>query len=329
MVAQRQLRDPVPYLLSSSEPWVRYNTLLNIAGTYPEEDEVHSAREDLLGHPAVTGLIEECGVWPDGALKRHNDAGHLIHKIGLLADLGLRVRDPGISEVADAILSHRSGEGMPLSNLLVSKSFGGDGVPGPGWMLCDAPLLIHALASFGLGGDPRVVEGAHLLSSLADDNGWRCRGSVPGFRGPGRKGDHCPYANLISLKALSMFPELRVSESCRRGVESQLHHWEERRRIYMFGIGSTFSKLKYPNVWYDVLHVLEVLSRFPWARGDYRFLEMLELVNSKQGEGDGFVPESVWRAYRDWSFGQKREASPWLTYRIATINARMGAKFSL
>jgi hypothetical protein len=331
LVRPRPIRNPVPYLLSSPEPWVKYNTLLNIAGLDSEESEVQSARDDLLNHPRIAGLIRECETWPDGVLKRHNDAGHVIHKIGLLADLGLKIGDLGVSEVADAVLFNRSGKGMPLSNLLVPKSFGGDGVPRLGWMLCDAPLLIHALASFGLDGDAWVVEGARFLASLVDDNGWRCRGSIPGFRGPGRKDDHCPYANLISLKALSMFPELRGSEACRWGVETQLAHWEGRegRKIYMFGIGSTFTKLKYPNVWYDILHVVDVLSRFPRARGDDRFMEMLELVNSKEGEEWGFVPESVWRAYSGWSFGQKREASHWLTYRIAMINARMGVKFSI
>jgi hypothetical protein len=90
----------------------------------------------------------------------------------------------------------------------------------------------------------------------------------------------------------------------------------------MFGLGSTFKKLKYPNVWYDVLHIVDVLSRFRYARDDARFHEMLDLIFSKQSENSGFIPESVWRAYSDWSFGQKKKTCPWLTYKITVISDR-------
>ena len=37
----------------------------------------------------------------------------------------------------------------------------------------------------------------------------------------------------------------------------------------------------------------------------------------------GFVPESVWKAWSDWSFGQKKEPSPWLTLRVLEIANRL------
>ena len=118
---------------------------------------------------------------------------------------------------------------------------------------------------------------------------------------------------------------MRNSTTCRIGVEAQLNHWENRgkRKIYMFGIGSTFQKLKYPNIWYDILHVVQVLSHFPLARKDDRFQEMVSIINSKQQEDTCFIPESIWRAFKDWSFGQKKKSSPWLTYQIAVINKRL------
>ena len=35
----------------------------------------------------------------------------------------------------------------------------------------------------------------------------------------------------------------------------------------MFFMGTDFRKLKVPLVWYDLLHVLDVLSSFPWLKG--------------------------------------------------------------
>jgi hypothetical protein len=149
----------------------------------------------------------------------------------------------------------------------------------------------------------------------------------PQFRGPGRKEDHCPYANLLGLKALSLVPAFYGSDEVRMGVKVQLSHWEKRRerKYYLFGIGTDFLKLKYPHVWYDVLHVLDVLSRFPWVRGDDRLLEMWGSVASKQRDDGLFVPESVWVAWKGWSFAQKREPSPSLTLRVSLIAKRLAA----
>jgi hypothetical protein len=114
-------------------------------------------------------------------------------------------------------------------------------------------------------------------------------------QGPGRKADHCPYANLITLKALAENHRQLDSEEVQIGVDAQLEHWTNRegRKIYLFGIGTTFRKLKYPHVWYDILHVLDVLSMIPYSQEDQRFLEMLDIVNRKQLEDRSFKPESV------------------------------------
>jgi len=47
----------------------------------------------------------------------------------------------------------------------------------------------------------------------------------------------------------------------RQGVHTLLEHWQrqQERKIYLFGIGTDFRKLKYPFVWYDILHVVEAL----------------------------------------------------------------------
>lgn len=66
-----------------------------------------------------------------------------------------------------------------------------------------------------------------------------------------------------------------------------------------------------------------MLSKVPYAREDSRFVEMLGLVNGKQLDNGSFVPESVWKAFKGWSFGQKKEASPWITYKVALINSRV------
>ena len=99
------------------------------------------------------------------------------------------------------------------------------------------------------------------------------------------------------------------------GVETLLELWRESmtRHPYIFYMGTDFRKLKVPLVWYDLVHVLDVLSRFPWVRDDVRFRDMVGVLTSKADVQGRYTLESVWTAWKDWEFGQKRAPSRWLT----------------
>ena len=321
------IANPMEQLLKSNEPWVRHCTLVSLKGQHRDESEVIRTREEMLRHPAFKAVVDECMDWPGKPATRHNDASLIMHKLAFLADWGIKVNDEGIKGLSGKILSNASSEGALQSLIHVPESYGGSGAPAIGWMLCDAPLLLYSLIQFDLREEPAVAAAINHLIHSASPNGWRCLNSLPRFRGPGRREDHCPYANLLSLKALSLIQELQDSEVVRVGVETQLRHWEERhsRKYYLFGIGTDFQKLKYPHVWYDVLNVLDTLSRFPWIRRDERLLEMWGSVASKQRDDGLFVPESIWTAWKGWSFAQKKVPSPSITLRIALIAKRLGA----
>ena len=49
---------------------------------------------------------------------------------------------------------------------------------------------------------------------------------------------------------------------------------------------------------------------------------MLTIINDKQSEDGSFTPESVWRAFKIFDFGQKKISSPTLTYKITELNYR-------
>jgi hypothetical protein len=209
----------------------------------------------------------------------------------------------------------------------IPKAFGGTGEDTWTWMLCDAPTLLYALLAMGLDDDPRVKRAVEHLVSLVDDNGWRCVAApeVGKFRGPGRKADPCPIVNVYALKALAQVPELLDSPATRTGAEMLLWHWEHRteRKIYMFGIGTDFRKLKYPFVWYDILHVVDVLSRFPFVHADPRFREMVEAITAQADEQGRYTASSMYRAWKGWSFADKKAPSPWLTFLVLRMQRRM------
>jgi hypothetical protein len=88
-------------------------------------------------------------------------------------------------------------------------------------------------------------------------------------------------------------------------------------------MGTDFRKMKAPFVWYDLLHLSEVLSRLPWLKSDRRLGEMIRLIKSKDDNQGLYTPESVWMSWKGWDFGQKKMPSPWMTFLIMRILKRM------
>jgi hypothetical protein len=315
----------IDWLLESGEPWTRYRTLVDLLDRPEDDAGVQSARASMIAHPQVAALVAEVSDWPGFALKRHNDARHPIHKLSTLADFGLRAAE--LSATVEAIVQHQAPEGAFQSLLTIPERFGGSGLDEWQWMACDAPVLLTCLLAFGLHADPRVQGAVAHLAGLVTENGWRCVSApeLGRFRGPGRKDDPCPIANLYALKALSLVPELQDSPATRQGAEMLLWHWDHpnERKLYLFGIGTDFRKPKYPFVWYDILHATDVLSRFPFVHGDPRLAQMIETL-ANQADAQGRVTaRSMYRAWSGWSFADKKRPSPWLTFLALRVIKRV------
>ncbi len=325
----------------SGPPWVRYRHLLDLAGVPPDAQEVRSARGDLLAAPEVRALLADVAAWPGTVLASHRSPSQTFHSLGFLAELlagsgpgdGI---DPAIGAAIARIRERTDADGIPRLPMTYPEHFGGPGVETWAWALCDAPILLRARVRFGGASEPLVRRGIRTLVAMAEPFGWPCRVApeLGSFRGPGRKADPCPFATLILLELLAAFREeapgdpeaeaLAEGSEAAAGVEALLDCWEKSgdRHPYMFFMGKDFRKLKAPGLWYDILHVADVLSRFPKARGDPRFRDMLSVVRSKARPDGTFVPESVYQPYKAWDFGQKKEPSPWLAVAVERIEAR-------
>ena len=271
----------------------------------------------MLANDQILNLITELSGWPGTVISSHKSASQPFHKLTLLADFGLSVNDPGVGTIVSRILEHRSPEGPFQLPMNIPTHYGGTGQDQWAWALCDAPLIIYALAKLGVSKEPSVRSAIKYLVCIIRDNGWPCAVSkeLGKFRGPGRKDDPCPFANLGMLKVLSEVTELRDSPACHTGADTILNLWSESttQHPYMFYMGTDFRKLKVPFVWFDLIHVLDVLSRFPWLMDDKRFLDMLGILASKADLQGCFTLESIWTAWKDWEFGQKKIPSRWLT----------------
>lgn len=320
------MNTPTDWLLEA-EPWVAYRTRLDLLGESETSSAVMKDRQAMLNSKDVKSVLTELMEWPGIVISSHKSAGQLFHKLTFISDLGFKATDKGMEHIIPRILDHQSAEGPFQLGMNIPTHFGGNNQDTWAWALCDAPLTTYALAKFGLQDDPAVHQSVDYLMNLVRDNGWPCVVSkeLGKFRGPGRKDDPCPFATLAMLKALSAFEDLHESSAAHTGVETLLNLWQESQtqHPYIFYMGTDFRKLKVPFVWYGLMHVLDVLSNFPWVHTDPRLLDMVDLLKSKADERGCFTLESIWTVWKGWDFGQKKVPSRWLTLMAWRIIKRV------
>lgn len=320
---------PIDWLLEG-ETWIQYRARRDLLDQPELGPTVATARAAMLADARVQALLAGLADWPGTVTASHKSAGQPFHRLTFLADLGLRIGDAGIEPIAARILEHRSDEGPFTLPMKIAEGYGGSGQEQWAWALCDAPLVLYALVKFGLGGEPAVQHAIGHLALLARSNGWPCAVSkeLGEWRGPGRKQDACPFATLAMLKLLAEVDELCDGPEARAGTEALLELWRNSltQHPYIFYMGTDFRKLKYPFVWYDLLHVLDVLSRFAWVREDARYADMQRELLVKASLEGRFTAESVWTAWNEWEFAQKKTPSRAVTLAAWRIVERRGAE---
>ncbi len=320
------MQEIIKWLLAA-EPWVEYRTRVDLLGQLENEPEVVMARQRMVNHPQVQALLQELTNWPGVVLSSHKSASQCYHKLAFIADLGFKKEDLCIPDIAQKVCAHQSDEGPFQLSTNIPVHFGGSGNTQSAWALCDALTTVYSLIKFGYGQDEHVQRAVKHLAGLIRENGWPCAVSkeLGKFRGPGRKDDPCPYANLIMLKMLAQLDDYKNRREAHIGAECQLNLWENSLQLhpYMFYMGTDFRKAKAPLIWYDIVHVLDVLSQFDWLKGDGRLKEMVATLKSKADANGRFTPESEWTAWKGWDFAQKKQPSAWLTFLALRILKRV------
>ncbi|MBI9104465.1 MAG: hypothetical protein JEY99_18770 [Spirochaetales bacterium] len=311
-------QETIDWLNNSEIPRVRFK-----ARSIFEKD---ADRQDLFTDPLIKDLIASLmNDWDEEILKQHNKPDLCMHRFCLLADSGVRWDDKEAKPLIDKVLKTFKSDSLPRVRILIPKIFRGSGEVEEEWIICDYPQILYGLLKMGVNND-LIKTSLEFLATLSRENGYPCTSSMEKFRGPGNKSDFCPIASLYGLKALNLSPETRSSEAAENAAKSLLTHWEKRGEVkhYLFGIGTDFRKLKYPLLWYNLFHVLSVLSQSNFGREDSRTMEMGHLLLEKADDKMRFTPESMYRYYKDEDFANKKEPSPTLTITAIEIFSNLG-----
>ena len=191
---------------------------------------------------------------------------------------------------------------------------------------CHTAVLARALGRYGLASDPRISPTiAYLLENRHTDGGWRCL-KFSGGRGPETELSN-PGVTLFALDFFR-FTEHRESNLLDRAVESLLDHWNVRKPIgpCHFGIGSLFMQVEYPFLRYNLFYYVYVLSFFPRAVDDPRFLEAFDVLESKLDEQGRIVVERPNRRLAQLELCRKGQPSDRATRRWQEIRTRLAGQ---
>lgn len=308
----KELSRPLDEWLADPSPWVRFRAREFFAGRDASKDRVA-----VLAHPLVRRLLRDACGWPRGSRADHRSGKDLLNKIALLADFGVRRGDPGVDVFAERVLERRDSAGRVLNHVLMPRK------ESPEWLFdIDGQDLLLALVQLGFSRDKRVREAVEALIEGAEETGGWVWPDAPSPLPCRRLAGGCPYPTLKILRILSQDEEWAASRAAKDGVELLLDLSSRREARYGFGFGDRFDKLKYPFIWFDVLHVLEALSSFTHVWKDARFRTLLDYVLAKADAGGRFTPESVYVEWKAQCFGQKKAPSPWLSIVVHRIFAR-------
>ncbi len=312
----------IDWLLASPDPWVVYNTHIDLAGADPQSSQARQAYQAMQAHPRVAELFQALEPWPQTQpLKRAYDPKDSLWKLQTLADFGLRRDDERIHGLAEKVFAAQAENGAFLQGGF-DHTHSWDTRP----YVCIAHIMTYALARFGYVDDPRLQKAYdQILSWQRLDGGWHPnQKNLPGNAAEGEAS--CPFGTQNVARALAAHPQLREGPEAERAAQFLLECWERRLEPYRpvgFGMGSDWGKLQYPFVQYNLLKTADVLSLIPAARQDPRFGEILDLIQEKRDADGLWRAESASKAWGDYDFAQKKVASAWITFLVFRIFSRV------
>lgn len=326
--------DPLPWLLASDEPSARWLALTGLLDRSPYDADVRDAHAAVIADAGTRELVGRLRDWETPAvLSGHDSPGFGPNLLCLLARIGVRQGDhAAIDWSIEAMLRHQDEDGR-LAACAVSRA-NPDGAWGS--LLCDAHAIAEVLVRFGRADEPAVRAAMARIEAdvarTADGPAWPCIPSL-GFRGPGRKGEPCPQVSVEALRTLALLPPARRPSVAVDVARTLLELWRRRgdTKPYMFGHGVTFKTVKWPPFWYSVLAVLDALGGYPelWRGRDARpedrrsVAELAACLVAYNVDADGRVtPQSCFRGFDGFSFGQKKLPSPFATALVATVLRR-------
>jgi hypothetical protein len=285
-----------------------------------------------VADPGVRALVDRLPDWESGfAYGGHNSPGFPPNLLRLLYSMGVRAGDfSAIERMLDAMPRHQADDGRYLTPGVTTgeKPCAWSSLP------CDHFAILEVLLLFGrkdaAGMDKALARVRDTFVETTQGPAWHCiPDPVAKWRGPGRKNDACLQVTVEALRLFALVPAAERLKTIGGAGRTLLRAWRNRatEKPYMFGHGKRFVAGKWPPTWYDASAVLEALAPYPsiWkgksaAAEDRRSAAEIVAALASTFGPDGLVtPRSCFKGFEGYSFGRKKQPSPWATARVCGL----------
>ena len=314
--------NPIEWLLSSN-PWTKYKTLTDLLEKSESSNEVKDAKKEFVNHPKIIKLINETGQWFTESITRHNISTIPYYKLLMLSDFGLNINDNGIDKIIKKINEHIVEDMFAVRQTLPKKSFKIPDKKANEWYVlpCDTPVITYSMLCLK-NNDKKVLKSVDKIKEKWEmPNNWFCHFFFVENHFKNLK-INCPISGLMALNVFSQISELKESKEAKNAFMPIKFHRDYGKSIYYFGRSKKFWTLKYPFVWYNALYLADVLSKFDFLKNEEVTIELKNWIIKAQNEQGRYKPTSIFKAYKDWDFSNKKEESPWITFLCCRILKR-------
>jgi hypothetical protein len=324
--------DPIPWLLETVNPSVRYFTLTDILDRPSDDHEVKVARRDIMTTGDVPKLME--GQTDEGYWKTANayysprysaTAWHFM----LLAEFNADGSLSQIRKTADYLQKHAQLENGGFCSEDISRR-----QPGVDGSLCFTGNMVWSFIRLGYLHDPHVQKGIDWLvkySRFDDGEATSWPAWLPQDPNHFCWGRHTCFRGVIALlQALAEIPvekrSTQVKETLDAGVEYLLIH-----HVYKHSHDLSKPITKYTQVGFplfidnDMLRMLLFLTRL--GIHDNRMQDAIDLLVKKQNNLGQWKQQHVFPKTRSQGFmpipiDPKGQRSKWVTLRAITTLKR-------
>jgi hypothetical protein len=321
--------DPLPWLLETDNPSVRYFALTDLLDRPPDDPEAVAAKAAINGsHPvkAILAAQRPDGYWAKPGPGYGPKYRSTVWQVMFLDQLGADGRDPRIRAGCEYVLSHTQAP---------NGGFGANGFerathpPNSAVIHCLNGNLLRAVLNFGYADDERVRRAvawqARSITGDQFDSYYKSATTGPGFACAANRGDPCAWGAIKALRALARVPEPSqtppVKKAIRTGVAFLLSR-DPARADYPSGggpVSGSWFRLGFPSGYVaDVLQNLEVLAELGHGH-DRRLKPALAWLLSLQDEQGRWKNRYAYARKQVADVERQGSVSKWVTLRACRV----------
>ena len=320
---------PIPVLLKSQEPSIRWKTRVHVLGENPDAKSIRSLREEIRHSPTVRALLSRRDQLGRPGTKRqvYYKWQGLHWVLASLADLGYPVGDKSLHPLRDRVLELWLGPDyfQEFAARTEAEAYRGRGVPlmRGRYRRCASQQgnALYSLVTLGIADDRAHSLAERLVHWQWPDGGWNC--------------DRHPEADTSSFME-TLLPMLGLAvyaRKYRRPAAAKVARAAEevflRRRLYKRAsdgqiIAPNFVALHYPRYWhYDFLGGLKTMAQVGRIR-DARCGDALDLLEERRLPDGGWPAEKRYYKvsrntmtsnadYVNWGGTSRKRMNEWVT----------------